>query len=130
MFTLEQIQQTHARVKTGADFPQYVQDLRQLGLRAYDHYVSDGHNDYRATTGAVLTSPPVGEPLTIAAQGRPDWVAHAIHIHQQGQTDYPTFCRQVAAAGVEKWTVNAEAMMCTYYDRLGQPLVEEPIPLP
>lgn len=130
MFTLEQLQQAHARVKTGADFPQYVQDLRQLGLRAYDHYVGDGHNDYRATTGAALASPPVGEPLPIAAQGQPAGVAHAIAIHQQGHTDYPTFCRQVAAAGVEKWTVDAVAMTCTYYDQQGRALVEEPIPLP
>jgi uncharacterized protein YbcV (DUF1398 family) len=130
MFTLERIHQAHARVKTGADFPQYVQDLKQLGLRAYDHYVTDGQNEYRATTGATLASPPVGTALTVDAQGQPAQVEYAIHIHQQGQTDYPTFCRQVASAGVEKWTVDTEAMTCTYYDQQGRALVTEPIPVP
>jgi hypothetical protein len=39
MFTLQQINASHAQVKSGADFPRHVQNLKQLGLVSYDHYV-------------------------------------------------------------------------------------------
>jgi hypothetical protein len=30
MFTIEQIDQAHSKVKSGADFPKYIQDLKNL----------------------------------------------------------------------------------------------------
>lgn len=130
MFTLDQINHAHARVQSGADFPQFVQDAKQLGLLSYDHYVVDGHDEFRGADNFMLASGPVGAPLTVAAQGSVEQVAHAIAIHQQGQTDYTTFCQQVAAAGVEKWTVEAVSMQCIYYDKHATVLVVEPIPRP
>jgi hypothetical protein len=32
MFTLEQIQQAHKKVKSGADFPAYAQELTNMGV--------------------------------------------------------------------------------------------------
>ncbi len=43
MFTLEQIKSAHSKVKSGADFPNYIQDLINLGIKSYHTYVSDGH---------------------------------------------------------------------------------------
>lgn len=130
MFTLEQIKAIHSQVKTGADFPQYVQNLKAIGLAHYDLFVADGHAEYVATTGERLTSLASYAPLPVAALGQASELAHALLIHQQGQTDYPTFCRQAAEAGVEKWTVDALALTCSYYDRQGQVLATEIIPLP
>lgn len=36
MFTIHQIKEAHAKVKTGADFPSYIQDLTALGIERYD----------------------------------------------------------------------------------------------
>lgn len=130
MFTLNQINVVHARVKSGADFPQYVQDIKRLGVVAYDHYVTDGRNEYFGPNAFTLTSEPVGAPLTVADTGAADALTHALKIHQQGQTDYPTFCRQAAEAGVEKWTTHAHDLTCTYYDKHGRALVTETIPRP
>lgn len=55
---------------------------------------------------------------------------HAIAIHQQGQTDYPTFCRQAAEAGVEKWITHMLDMTVTYLDQHEHQLVVEAIPTP
>ena len=46
MFTLDQIKQAHAKVKSGADFPKYIQDLIVLGIKNYDTFVIDGHSEY------------------------------------------------------------------------------------
>ena len=129
MFTLEQIKAAHANVKSGVDFPQYVQDLKHLGVVAYDIYVYDGHACYVGSEQA-LVSEPIHAPLVVAAEGNQQALEHALAVHQRGQTDYPTFCRQAAEAGVEKWTTRTVELSCTYYDRQGQVLVVEGIPLP
>lgn len=46
MFTIEQIKAAHSNVKSGADFPAYIQDIKKLGVAAYDVFVADGHADY------------------------------------------------------------------------------------
>ncbi|OON69946.1 DUF1398 domain-containing protein [Hymenobacter sp. CRA2] len=129
MFTLDQINATHAKVKSGADFPQYVQDMKQLGVVAYEMYVTDGHARY-VGVGQELRSEPVRPPQFIAVHGDKQALEHALSMHQRGQTDYPTFCRQAAEAGVEKWTTRTVELTCTYYDLQGQVLLVEAIPLP
>jgi len=39
-----------------------------------------------------------------------------------------TFCNEAAKAGVEKWIVDTQKMTCTYYDKLGNVMLEEKIP--
>ncbi|MCB0446681.1 MAG: DUF1398 family protein, partial [Gelidibacter sp.] len=53
---------------------------------------------------------------------------HAILIHQQGETDYLTFCQQASDAGVEKWTTHMIEMTVTYLDKKKNKLTVEPIP--
>lgn len=36
MFTTEQIHAAHSKVKSGADFPNYIRDLKQLGVVYYE----------------------------------------------------------------------------------------------
>lgn len=45
-----------------------------------------------------------------------------------GQTDYLTFCKQAAEAGVEKWTTHMLELTVTYLDIHGNKLTVEPIP--
>jgi len=48
--------------------------------------------------------------------------------HQQGKTDYSTFCSDCAKSGVEKWAVSMEEMTCSYFDKAGNKLLVEVIP--
>jgi len=128
MFTIEQIKAAHAKVKSGADFPRYVQELKTLGIKGYEHYVTDGHTQYSGDNGYSLNSAGAYQQVAIAATGSKEMLAHALSIHQQGQTSYPTFCQQAAEAGVEKWVNDFNKMTCTYYDLQGNSLIEEQIP--
>ncbi len=130
MFTIEQIHLAHSKVKSGADFPAYVQDLIQIGVVYYDTYVIDGHTVYLGKNNFTLASNAVHPVLEIASSGNQKALEHALKIHQEGQTDYLTFSQQAADAGVEKWTVDMHQMTCIYYDRQGNKLVEENIPVP
>ena len=68
------------------------------------------------------------EALSIAKQSNTEQFMTELKAHQQGKTDYPTFCSDCAKSGVEKWVIRMDKMTCTYFDLVGKELVEEIIP--
>jgi uncharacterized protein YbcV (DUF1398 family) len=128
MFTIEQIKTAHSKVKSGADFPSYIQDLKQLGVTSYDSYVSDGHTNYFGENDFKITSQAKYETIAIANETDENQFKADLKAHQQGKTDYPTFCSDCAKSGIEKWSVNLDKMTCTYYDKAGNEILEEKIP--
>jgi uncharacterized protein YbcV (DUF1398 family) len=130
MFQLAQIKHAHAKVKSGADFPAYVQDLIQLGVVSYDTFVTDGHTLFTGADNYTIESEPKYSPLDIAQISDAEKFKQYLQMHQQGRTDYPTFCNHAAESGVEKWTVDMNAMTCTYYDKSNNKMLEEKIPTP
>lgn len=128
MFTLQQMKAAHAKVKSGVDFPAYVQEIKQLGLLHYDFLVKTGQTEYYGTNGLKVNGEAIYPEKTISIQSSSIAVRQIIAGHQQGKSDFLTFCQLAADAGVEKWVVDTQAMMCTYYDLAGNSLVAEPIP--
>ncbi|MEN0095855.1 MAG: DUF1398 family protein [Pedobacter sp.] len=128
MFTLQQMKAAHAKVKSGADFPAYVQEIKQLGLLDYQFQVSDGRTEYHGANGFKISSDPIYPEKTIGQNASPAMLGQIIADHQQGKTDFPTVCGQVAEAGVAKWIVDTQTMLCTYYDLDGNSILTEPIP--
>lgn len=127
MFTLQQLKAAHARVKTGADFPQYIQEIKALGLLTYDYLVQNGVTVYHGADGHTVTADAIYPNLNINPAPSPQALQQAISIHQQGQTDFFTFCRQAADAGVERWVIDTPNMLCSYLDAQGNLMVAEPI---
>lgn len=128
MFTVSQIEQAHEKVTSGADFPQYIQEIKAMGVNAFETWVCDSHTDYYGKEDFHVTSAPQYEPLSISNITNEAQFRHYLQIHQQGLTDYITFCTHCAETGVEKWTVSLEEMTCTYYDKQGNKVVTEQIP--
>ncbi len=128
MFTLEQIHAAHSQVRSGADFPQYIRDIKALGVRYYETFVADGHTHYSSDEGHSLSSQPRYGTLEIADNPTPVQFEAALRAHQQGKTDYSTFSHEAARSGIEKWVVCMDAMTCTYYDKAGGEILAESIP--
>ena len=128
MFTAEQIMAAHAQVKSGADFPSYIQAIKAMGVTHYEAYVTDGHTDYHGTNNHTATVPAKYAPVAIAPQYDEDGFTAILKAHQQGKTDYRTFIADCARMGVHKWQVSLEQMTCTYYNSAGQPVLVEAIP--
>jgi|ERR1019366_2795326 uncharacterized protein YbcV (DUF1398 family) len=128
MFTTEQIKQAHSKVKSGADFPAYIKDLKQLGVTFYETYVGDGHTDYFGDDNYRASSPAKYDSLTIAEICNVEPFKADLSAHQQGKTDYPTFCKDSASSGIEKWAVSMGSMTCTYFDKAGKEILVEQIP--
>lgn len=130
MFTEQQLKAAHSKVKSGADFPAYVREIKDLGLSRYEFWVDNGHTVYYGANNHVIHSEAKYPIQDIALQSSAARLQHIISTHQQGQTDFITFCRQAADAGVEKWVIDTNKMTCVYYNLAGNEMVSEPIPLP
>ena len=128
MFTLTQIKTAHSKVKSGADFPSYINELSTLGVTQYVHMVANGCIEYGSVTRYSILSDAKWDAIDIAKIASKELLQHALTIHQQGQTDYLTFCKQAATAGVQKWIVDITAMTCTYYDCNNTTMITEVIP--
>ena len=128
MFTIEQIKEAHGKVKSGADFPSYIQDLKKLGVAYYETFVADGHTDYYGVKDYKITSLAKYEMLTVAEKSNEEQFKADLKTHQDGKTDYPTFCSDCAKSGIEKWAVCMQKMTCTYYDKAGKEMLVEEIP--
>lgn len=128
MFTTEQIKAAHSKVKSGADFPSYIREIKKLGVVFYETFVMDGHTDYYGTNDYKTSSVARYEALAIAGVAAIEQFTTDIRAHQQGKTDYPTFCKDCAKSGIEKWAVCMDKMTCTYYDKAGNEMLVEQIP--
>ena len=128
MFTVEQIKAAHSKVKSGADFPAYISEIKQSGVIYYETYVTNGHTDYYGKDDYKVSSPAKYDTLKIANESNTGQFTKDLKEHQQGKTDYPTFCGISAKMGVEKWAVDMTQMTCTYYDKAGNEMLVESIP--
>ena len=128
MFTVEQIEQAHTKVQTGADFPKYIQEIKQMGVIAFETWVSDSHTIYFGKDDYETKSEPQYKELIIAPNSDKEKFCHYLDIHQKGETDYFTFCRHCAETGIEKWFVHLGEMTCIYYDKTHNEILAEKIP--
>jgi uncharacterized protein YbcV (DUF1398 family) len=128
MFTISQIKEAHSRVKSGADFPQYIQDLIQLGVQGYDTFVNDGHVEYFGADNFRAVATDTYDNITVATLANKERFIEFLVMHQDGQTDYLTFCNHAAQCGIAKWSVNIIEMTCTYFDQSDAAVLIEKIP--
>lgn len=128
MFTSEQIKAEHSKVKSGADFPTYIQEIKKMGVISYEVFVTDGSTFYAGENDYKTSAPAKYEKIAVAQNTNAAQFLADLKAHQQGKTDYLTFCADCAKSGVEKWVVNLDKMTCIYYDLAGNEILTEDIP--
>ncbi|MFY1046639.1 DUF1398 domain-containing protein [Chryseobacterium sp. GP-SGM7] len=127
-FTIDEIKAEHQKVKNGADFPKYIQEIKNLGVSHYKSFVTDGNTQYfdaennYAETGRKYSDLIVSENLNL------DQFKTRLKFHQQGGTDYMTFCKDCAENGIEGWKMDLNEMTCTYFDKNGNDVLVEEVP--
>lgn len=128
MFTVEQIEQAHQKVKSGADFPKYIQEIKQMGVTGFETWVKDSHTEYFGANAYQTQSNPQYDELSIAEKSEKAKFVDYLKKHQRGETNYYAFCTHCAETGIEKWIVDLAKMTCTYYDKAGNEILVEQIP--
>ncbi len=128
MFTREQIETAHNKVKSGADFPIYVDEIKDMGVKSHEVVLFDGTWIFRGADGQVLQFKSGMENVHISVQSSPEKFKQILSMHQKGETDYATFCNQAGETGVERWISDFEKMTVTYLGSDGAVIDVEPIP--
>jgi len=128
MFTIQQIKEAHSKVKSGADFPKYMQDIIALGVTSFETFVFDNHTDYFGKDNFKASSEGFSECLNVAGDCNFEQFKSDLKSHQHGNTNYMTFLKDCAKSGVEKWIVVMDKMTCSYYDKNGNVILVEKIP--
>lgn len=127
MFTIEKIIAEEQKIQSGADFPQFIKTLKDMGVVRNDVYVMNGHSIYFSDDDHTAESGVAYESLIIEETSSEEELREAIKIHRKGETDFQTFCRKAAAAGVEKWITDLKEMTVSYLDISGHEVVGETI---
>lgn len=127
MFTITQIKEAHSKVKSGADFPAYIQELIALGVIGYDTFVNDGHAEYIGKDNFRAATAETYNNINVEPTANKERFIELLVMHQDGQTDYLTFCNHAGQCGIAKWNVNSIEMTCTYFDLSGETILIEKI---
>ncbi len=128
MFTVKQIEEAHSKVKSGADFPKYIQEIKELGVVEFETWVNDSHTVYSGNNDFKTNSLPQYDTLQMSDEVKSDEFIQKLKSHQKGETNYYTFCKDCAETGIEKWIVNLNDMTCIYYDKSNNEILVEKIP--
>lgn len=127
-FTIDDITTEHQKVKSGADFPQYIQAIKTLGVSHYTTYVSDGNTEYFDQENQSIQTGKKYNTLTISRQLNLENFKSRLKLHQQGGTDYKTFCNDCAENGIKGWKMDLYHMTCTYFDENEDDVLTEQVP--
>ncbi len=119
MYSKEQIEAAHKKVKNGADFQKYVKELLAMEVKSHEVSLTDGSWTFKGKDGGRLSW--IHGPSDIVAAALPSQRVFKLiwKDHQNGVTDYLTFCREAGMSGVERWVTDFENGTVTYYDRHG-----------
>ncbi len=129
-FTIEMVDDIRSKAKTGADYPSEVQALKSIGVVAYDYHVETGITHYFSKERKPIQSKSNGLSAFVSEMASREKLQHILKIHQAGQTDFPTFCKQAGEAGVYKWVADLTQMNVKYVDKMENIIIEESIPAP
>lgn len=127
MFTIEHINDLHARLGSAKTLAEYVRALKALGVERYDSYLADGHSEYFGQGGYRVVSPAVHEVLPVAETGEREMFLQHLRRHERRETTYLEMSRGLAQSGIEKWTVDTGRMTMTFYDKAGSAMLVERI---
>ena len=113
----------------GQPYPVYVSNLREIGVESYT--VSVSNHDRRIFSGThqpALEIP--GTDIVVECARYFDEVAlkAALHRTQSGQSNYPKFLSEIAAAGVHFYIANVNERTVTYFGQGPGDHYEEAIP--
>lgn len=127
MFTIEQINDLHARLGEAQTLVEYVRALKAIGVEKYDSYLTDGHSEYFGKRGHKVISAPAHDKLSIAEKSiRENFLKH-LKLHEQGKTTYIEMSKGLAESGIEKWTVDTSKTAMIFYDKAGNEMLVERI---
>lgn len=99
-------------------------------MKSFVTWVQNSRTEYLGENNFTTCSKVKYNELTIIGKSDKENFETRLKDHQQGRTDYLTFCKDCEQTGIEKWVVRLGEMTCIDYDKAGNEILVEQIPLP
>ncbi|MDF2942629.1 MAG: Phage envelope protein [Herbinix sp.] len=126
-FTLQAIHEAHKKY-TGPDFPKLIREFRLMGMVTNTYDLRTGQILYVNKNGDQIESQSSPVNVKIGDFSCQETALAALKRNQIGESDFATFCNEIAQAGVYKWISDLEKMTCSYYDLQENAVIVETIP--
>lgn len=126
-FTLDAINEAHS-LYTGPDFPKLIREFKGMGIVTNIFNLETGVVSYINNQGECLYGKGMAVDFAIEENSTYENAITALKRNQTGETDFPTFCVEIARAGIYKWVSDLVKMTCSYYDKQEKVLIQEMIP--
>lgn len=126
-FSLEAIKEAHSKF-TGVDFSKLIKEFKLMGMVTNSYDVQTGVVLYEHKNGEQIKVQSAAVDIPINRASSKALAQDVLKRHQSGETDFLTFCREIAGAGVYKWISDMEKMTCSYYDLNENVVIAEAIP--
>ncbi len=126
-FSLKAIHEAH-KLYTGPDFPKLIREFKSMGMVTNIFNLETGIVIYINNSGSLLEDGGIQVEFEIKSSADYNEALSALQRNQRGETDFPTFCNEIAQAGVYKWISDLEMMTCSYYDKQETIVITETIP--
>ena len=130
MFTLERIEAAQAKVDSNADFARFVRELKEMGVERYEAHMADGHVEYYGLGGTYVQTRSKFASVPVAPSVDFERMKGSLRAYRRDSTDFVTFFKDMAGAGVSKYVVDIDAMTSTYYDAVGGVIVSDIVARP
>jgi len=124
-FTFEQIDEIHNQLGSADSLPEYARALNSIGVVSYDSFVTDGHSDFFGKDGFRVSSPSYHDSFVVAEQSDNALFQKYMKLAEAGKIGYEEMSKGFAESGIEKWTMDTEALTFAYSDKSGQTLLVE-----
>ncbi len=126
-FSLEAINEAHGKY-TGVDFPKLIREFKQMGMLTNTYNIQNGSVTYVHKDGEEIKAQANAVDVPVNTVSSTAAAQDVLRRHQAGETDFLTFCREIAGAGVYKWVSDMDKMTCSYYDLKNNVVIAEEIP--
>ncbi len=126
-FSLVSIQEAH-KLYTGPDFPKLIKAFKSMDMITNIFDLETGKVTYVSRSGDTLVSTGIKMKFDTREAGKYEEAIIALQRNQRGESDFYSFCNEVAKAGIYKWVSDLDAMTCSYFDRMEQVVIIENIP--
>ncbi len=127
-FTLDAINKAHS-LYTGPDFPKLIREFKVMGMVTNIFNLETGVVSYINKEGEYLYGKGFAVDFNIEDRADYETALAALQRNQKGDTNFPTFCIEIAKTGIYKWISDLDKMTCSYYDKQEKIIIEEKIPM-
>ena len=112
----------------GQAYPYFVKNLKAIGVVNYEIKVKNHKRTYTSVNGDKLIIPGDIPEFECAETFELESVKAAIKRNQEGVTDYPTFLKEIGAAGIHTYVADLSGMKVIYQGPNSEYEYEEIIP--